>query len=139
MIDLSLVVTRLQTQTPYQIELAKSKEPSLIELSNLPVIFIGYGGVEAKNPRSPIEFDLFNLHGEDLVQTFDIQIVCEAANLSTIWKTIYPKLIGWNPVLAEANYSGLTYSHGGVIGMDNSRLWWIDKWKIGFPVVSVSF
>lgn len=139
MIDVNILISKLQAETTYTVELARVREPELQEITDLPIIYIGYATVDSKNPTSPIEHDLYNLHGEDLVQSFDIQIVCRAENLPTIWKNIYSKLIGYNPTPNENMHSGFTYSQGGVMGLANGNLWWIDRWKIGFPTVNVNF
>lgn len=138
MIDIALLKTQLET-AGYPVQYSRSKEPVLQELTDLPIIYLGYSTIDSKHPSSPIEYSLLNQHGEDLVQSFSIQIVCEQTMLSTIWKTIHPVLIGWNPNPNEAYRSGLTYSQGGVVGIENSRIWWVDIWRLGFPTVNVNF
>lgn len=140
MLDVQLVIDRIkisQSTSLYTVEPSRIKEPALTELINLPIIYVGYHKLNSKNPTVPIEHDLFNQHGEDLVQTFELQIVCEIRNFSTIWKNIYKTLIGWHPDIVELQHTGMTYSEGGVMGLENSRLWHIDRWKIGFPTVNV--
>jgi hypothetical protein len=142
MIDIDFVISLLQTNTAYTVELAKAKEPNLQELSELPIIYVGYLSIDSKNPSAPIEHDLYNLHGEDLVQSFSIQIVCEALDLPVIWREVYAALIGKTPTStwtsAEAT-SGLTYAQGGVMGIVNAKVWHVDVWKIGFPTINVEF
>lgn len=139
MISLDTIKTRLQAETSYTIAFARDREVDLQEQLELPIIYIGYANIDSKNPTSPIEHDLYNLHGEDLVQSFHIQIVSINTDFSTVWKTIYTKLVGWNPVVGEQYHSGFTYSQGGIMGLSNSKLWWIDVWKIGFPTLHVDF
>ena len=142
MMDVSVLVARLQSQTQYTIELARAREPNLQELAELPIIYIGYASIDSKNPSAPVEYDLFNQYGEDLVQSFDIQIVCNAAELSSIWKKVYTALIGYTPTAtlsSMASVSGFTYAQGGVMGMVNDRLWHLDRWRIGFPTTNVDF
>jgi hypothetical protein len=136
MIDISTLITRLQTTTTYTITNARAKEPDLTDAVNLPIIYIGYSTVISKNPTASIEHDIFNMNGEDLVQGFDIQIVCKQTDLVTIWKNVYKNLIGYNPLAIEYNHSGLTYVQGGVIGVSNDNLWWLDRWHLGFPTVT---
>jgi hypothetical protein len=140
MIDIQQVIDRIKTQpssSSYTVEHVRVKEPILTDLTSLPIIYVGYFAVDAKNPTVPIEHDLFNQHGEDLVQTVEVQIVCEEINFSTVWKNIYKSLIGWHPNILELTHTGLTYSQGGVMGIENGRLWWLDRWKVGFPTVNV--
>jgi hypothetical protein len=139
MIDVQVLITKLKAETNYTVELARVREPELQEVVDLPIIYIGYASIDSKNPSAPIEHTLFNTHGENLVQSFDIQIVCKSSDLPTIWKTIYTKLITWNPEPLEQYHSGFTYSQGGVMGLANGNLWWLDRWKIGFPTLEVTF
>lgn len=142
MMDISVILDRLQASTTYTVELVRAREPNLPELTSLPIIYVGYSTIDSKNPSAPIEYDLFNQYGEDLVQSFDIQIVCTASELSTIWKKVYTALIGYTPTFSQssgASVSGLTYAQGGVMGIVNDRLYWLDRWRIGFPTTNVEF
>ena len=139
MITLDTIKTRLEAQTTYPIAFARDREIDLQEQIDLPVIYIGYSTIDSKNPTSPVEHDFLNLHGEDLVQSFLIQTVATQATFPTIWKAVYTALVGWNPTPGEANHSGFTYSQGGLQGLSNSKLWWIDLWRLGFPTVNVNF
>ena len=139
MINIQVLIARLKAETNYKIELARVREPELQEILDLPILYVGYATIDSKNPSTPIEYNVFNTHGEDLVQSFDIQIVCKPADLETIWKTVYTKLIGWNPIGQEVHHSGFTYAQGGVMGLANGNLWWIDRWRIGFPTLEVTF
>lgn len=139
MIDLSLIIEKLQNDTVYTIEVSRDKEPNIQEIEELPVIFVGYATIDSKNPNAPIETSYFNMHGEDLVQSFDLITVAEPANMSEIWRTCYKSLIGWNPVPEEKDRSGLTYAQGGIIGLSNGKIWWLDRWKVGFPTVFTQF
>lgn len=139
MINVQTIIDKLKTDTTYTIELARVREPELQEAITLPIIYVGYASIDSKNPSAPQELTMLNSHGEDLVQSFDIQIVCKGTALPTIWKAVYSALIGYNPVPNEAMHSGFTYSQGGVMGLANGNLWWVDRWRIGFPIVNVNF
>ena len=139
MINVQTIIDKLKADTTYTIELARVREPELQEAIALPIIYVGYASIDSKNPAAPQELTMLNLHGEDLVQSFDIQIVCKGTALPTIWKAVYSALIGYNPVPNEAMHSGFTYSQGGVMGLANGNLWWVDRWRIGFPIVNVNF
>lgn len=139
MITLDTLKTRLLSQTSYTVQFARDREVDLQEQTELPIIYIGYQSIDSKNPTSPVEHDFLNLHGEDLVQSFTIQIVCTSNDLPTIWKTTHTALIGWNPTPGEQYHSGFTYAQGGVMGLSNSKIWWIDVYRIGFPTVNVNF
>lgn len=139
MINVQTIIDKLKADTTYTIELARVREPELQEAITLPIIYVGYASIDSKNPSAPQELTMLNSHGEDLVQSFDIQIVCKGTALPTIWKAVYSALIGYNPVPNEAMHSGFTYSQGGVMGLANGNLWWVDRWRIGFPIVNVNF
>jgi hypothetical protein len=139
MINVQVLIDRLKAETNYTVELARVREPELQETIALPIIYIGYASVDSKNPSAPQEYTMLNSHGEDLVQSFDIQIVCKGTALPAIWKAVYSALVGYNPVPNEAMHSGFTYSQGGVMGLANGNLWWVDRWRIGFPTVNVNF
>ena len=139
MIELSWIKGLIET-TGYDVQYARDKEPNIQELTALPTVFVGYSSIDATNPNAPIAYDLFNAHGEDLVQTFDVLIACETANLPVVWRNVYTSLIGKHPTLSlssTASTSGLTYGQGGVIGLSNGKLWWIDRYRIGFPTTNV--
>ena len=55
----------------------------------------------------------------------------------TVWKAVYKKLIGWNPVPAESLHTSFTYVQGGVMLLSNSKFYWVDIWRIGFPTNSL--
>lgn len=138
MIDISVFRNIILTANPtYTINFAREKEPDFHTIATLPVIYVGYANIDSKNPSIPLESTIFNSHGEDLVQTFEVQIVSELASFRTIWINVYKSLIGVNPVAAEANRTGFTYAQGGVMGLSNGLLWHLDRWKIGFPTVNV--
>lgn len=139
MITIDTLKARLEAQTAYTIAFSRDREVDLQEQTELPIIYVGYGSIDSKNPTSPVEHDFLNLHGEDLVQTLSIQIVCTTIQLSTVWKAVYTALVGWNPTPGEQYHSGFTYSQGGVVGLSNSKIWHVDYWKIGFPTVNVNF
>jgi hypothetical protein len=139
MIDLAAIKSRLEDQTTYTIAYARDREIDLQEQTELPIIYLGYGSTDSKNPTSPVEHDFLNQHGEDIVQTIVIQTVCTASTLPTVWKAVYTALVGWNPTPNENMHSGFTYAQGGVMGLSNSKLWYVDQWRIGFPTVNVLF
>ena len=141
MIDLLTVIERIQDKTKYttsyNILQAQDILPNTQEQSELPIIYVGYATVDSKNPNIPLEYTIFNTNGEDLVQSFEIQTICNILEFREIWITLYNSLIGWNPIEEEIYHSGFTYSQGGKMGFSNERLFWVDIWKIGFPTNKV--
>ena len=139
MIDIQVLINKVALDTGYTVNLAKSREPNLQDFPILPIIFIGYAEITSKYPQSALEATLFNTHGEDLVQTFDIQIISDIEHFRTYWITIYKSLIGWNPIGSEQYHTGFTYKQGMVMGIDNARQWHLDRWAIGFATTQVEF
>ena len=137
MFDASYFIDKINSETSYIAQWAKAKEPIEISEQELPKIYVGYANIDSINPTNPKTYDEFELHGEDLTQYFDIQINCKIEDLPTIWQTVYDLFVGENPVPTEKNYSGLTYSQGGVMGLENKTIWWVDRWKISFPTLNV--
>jgi len=141
MINISYIIGLIDAATTYTVASARAKEPDLLEFSTLPVVFVGYSSIDSASPTSPMEHDLYSMAGDDLVQSFDIQIICAQADLPTIWKAVYTCLVGQHPtptVSGLASTSGLTYSQGGMIGLANDRVFWLDRWRIGFPTTNAS-
>jgi hypothetical protein len=139
MIDVNVLIDRVKEETGFKVEAARNKEPDLQELNELPIIFIGYATIDSRDPSIPTGHDLYNMHGEDLAQSFDVQIVCQIQDLPTVWKAVYTSLIGFNPAEGQQIHTGFTYSQGGVMGLSNGKLWHIDRWRIDFPTLNVQF
>ena len=136
MISLDTLVTRLAL-TGYTVKLSRDKEIDLQEQTELPIIYVGYHTIDSKNPNQPLAYDTYDLNGENLVQSFSLHIVCSQTTFPAVWKAVYKKLIGWNPVPAESLHTSFTYVQGGVMLLSNSKFYWVDIWRIGFPTNSL--
>jgi hypothetical protein len=137
MIELSTLKTRLE-ETGYTVLFSKEKDIDLQEPSELPIIYIGYNNIDSvKTANAPLSLDIYSQNGENLVQSFTIQLLCLQDNFPIVWKAIYRKLIGWNPVSTEAIHTSFTYVQGGVMGLANSKFHWVDIWRVGFPTNSI--
>jgi len=139
MIDSQVVIDRISSQTGYTVERARSIEPNLQDIAILPIVYVDYFSIDAHSPNAPIAHDLYDLYGEDLVQTFNIQIVCAYNDLPTIWKKVYASLIGYTPTSTTsslASTSGFTFAQGAT-QQSNGKVWDVSRWKIGFPTANV--
>jgi hypothetical protein len=136
MIDIETIRSFLDSQLTYTVELAKDTVPSLQDLTSLPIFYVGYAGIQSTIPENAYMTGLIDQHGEDLVEVIDIQIVCEVSTFSTVWKTYYPKFVGYNPNTQAAYRSSFAYLQGGPVGLSNGRFHWLDRWRINFPSVS---
>ena len=132
MIDVQTVIDYIKANTTFDVQLAQDIQPNLQETFALPQVFVGYSTIKSKFPNQIRELDVLNSNGEDLVQAFEIQIVCEQSNFRAIWITLFKLLITWNPIPTEIMHTGFTYQLGGKMG-SNVRFWWTDVYVIGFP------
>lgn len=133
MIAVETIITRLQSQTSYTIQVAKDILPNLQEATDLPIVYVGYGTIDSKEPNVPLESTIFNTNGENLVQSFELHIVCAVSDFRAVWINIYNALLGWNPIATEIYHSGFTFAQGGKMGLSNNKLWDVSIWRIGFP------
>jgi hypothetical protein len=121
--------------TSYSIELTKPKEVELPEGSVSPRILVAYADIVSKNPTAPIEHDLYDLHGEDLIQRFSVQFICNRSDLPDVWRDVYAALIGKNPQPLEVTRSGLSLQESFPRGFSNTVVHWHSTWIIGFPTL----
>ena len=137
MYDTVDIINLINTGTIYTAERAKAKEPVQVPAADLPKIYVGFRGLNSKNPTSAAARNLTMENGENLVQTFDIQINCAEIDLPGIWLTVYRSLVGKNTRPLEEQVSGLTYQQGGTIGLENGTIWWLDRWNVDFPSINI--
>jgi hypothetical protein len=142
MIDIDDVIALIIAGTGLsstQVVRAKETEDNLLPHIVLPMVYVGFATIESKNPNAPIEHNVFNTYGEDLVQSFDIVLACDETTLAANWRMLYKSLIGKNPTPTERLHTGLTYSQGGKMRISNGKIWHIDRWRLGFPTLFTNF
>lgn len=143
MIDTSAIITLIlagnSDWAAEQVTRAKEIEGNLQSILDLPMIYVGFATIESLHPNLPIEKNVFNTHGENLIQSFDISIVCLEQDLTATWIKVYKSLIGKNPNPAERMRTGLTYAQGGKAAISNGKIWHVDRWRIGFPTLFTNF
>ena len=132
------VISQLQAETPYIISYSTSTQPNL-DYEGTPLIYVGYIGFKSTIANMDIDFNEYNINGEGIFQTFELQIVCEVADFETVWKTTYKTLNAWNPVADESIRTACCYTEGVVLGLDNGIQRSIDRWRIGFSTVANDF
>lgn len=120
----------LLTPLGYTVELAQQREPNLTDLEDLPVLYLGYRAIDSTATKG---YNNYQQGGEDLTQIFEVHICCEATHLPTIWRRVHKALLGKSTQTAEEQFTSITYEKGGVIGIENGRLWWLDRWMVQFP------
>jgi len=133
MIDESTVITRINAITGYTTVRAEDILDNWQTSAELPIIYVGYATIDSKQPNIPLESSIFNTNGENLVQSFEVNIVTSNTNFRANWIALYNALIGWNPIPDEVYHSGFTYAQGGKMGRSNGKIWHVDIWRIGFP------
>ena len=134
--DLKTLLSNRPTSSGYTVKDAKTKQSTLVDVNTAPVIYLGYSAIDSKNPTTPESENIIDAHGEDLVQTFDIIINCASSELPIIWKNLYTALIGQNTQPLEDQFTGLSYKQGGIVGLENGRMEWLDRWAVAFPTAS---
>jgi hypothetical protein len=132
MIDVADVIAYLDTNTSYVVEQGTDIIPDIESASTTPIIRVGYTTITNKNPNDTLEYDVVNTNGEDLVQGFEIHIVCDPAVFRSTWITIYKLMIDWVPYPVDQVHSRFTYKNGGRMGR-NVRIWHLDNWNVAFP------
>ena len=138
MIDAQVLLDRLQSDantSSYTSALARSIQPNLQDIASLPYITVGYHSITSLHPKTPIDTPAYDLHGESLVQYFEVNFVSLVENVPAVWQSIYKALIGYNPFLPNDITSAFKYVQGGRQGEENSRVWHTDVWSIGFPTM----
>jgi hypothetical protein len=122
------------------VSFAKAKEVELGSITDPVKVYVGYHSVEADGSLGDGETpDPYQAHAEDLIQFTIIQFDCPVAEVSTVWRTIYAACATWTPIPEEANFSNFMHSGGGVMGLKDGRIWWLDKWRLSFPRVSTDW
>ena len=136
MIPIQVLIDRLKSQLSYDIQPSREIQPIPLNVSDPTVIYVGYHSMTSKNPNAPIDLMLFNAHGEDIEQLFDIHIDTTIENLPTVWRAIYTAITDYTPIgliSSQASVSGFCYTQSGLVGLTNGRIVWLDRWRIGFP------
>lgn len=133
MISSSALVNRLKSTTTLVVSEAKENIPDLEGEG----VYITYGTIAPKNIPNPLDEVLFENYGENLIQTFDVQIVTSLENFVAIWKTIFVSLNGYNPAPVNYNSAGLIKGEGGKLGISNGYIHWVDRWYISFPTLEI--
>jgi hypothetical protein len=134
MYDIAGLITHIQSETGYSTDWAKEKELDLGLFSDPVFVKVGYHSLEANgvldDGSAPDPYVQFS---EDLTQHIIVQFICKQSDLPTVWKAVYDACAKWLPLPVEENYTALTHSGGGTIGIKGGRIWWLDRWRIDFP------
>lgn len=101
----------------------------------LPVIFVGYSTIDSKTPSAAVAYDFLHQHGENLIQSFDIHLVCNKEDLPTLFIDVHKALAGKVPVGQVQDSIGLTFAQGGLIGKNNEICYWLSRYRIDFPTL----
>ncbi|MCX6733061.1 MAG: hypothetical protein NTV98_05995 [Candidatus Roizmanbacteria bacterium] len=125
--------------TANQVVRAKETEDNLQNQAEIPMVYVGFATIDSIYPEKPLATSMFNVHGEDLTQSFDITMVCKETALVNLWTSVYSSLIGQNPSADERPRTGLTYVQGGKVAITNGKIWHMDRWRIGFPTLFCKF
>lgn len=143
MFDIQELITHVNNEVGLTCDWAAETQPVIDNIEELqvnPKVFLGGWLL---NRRSDIlmtgSTDPYEQYGEDLTFTISVHLVTVQKNLYSDWTKLYKGLLGWTPYDArEKEFSGLTYSEGGMMGITNGRSWWLDKWVLSFPAVTLN-
>lgn len=103
--------------------------------TRLPRIYVGYSSIDSTTPNAEVAYDFLHQHGENLIQSFDIHIVCNKEDLPDIFKAVHGALVGKIPVGQVNDTISLTFALGGLIGKNNGIIHWLSRYKISFPTL----
>ena len=138
MIDVQVIIDRLQAETAYTIDFSRDIELNDQVISELPVVYVGYATMDSRNPNAAIAYSFLEEHGENLIQSFDVKIVSTVENFSPVWINVYRALNTYmsDRTGATSFTTGLTYAQGGILGLSNGKIWHVDRWRIGLPTTN---
>lgn len=136
MFEVKLLIDLAKVSTSFEVKRSKQKQIVLQEEKVLPIVYVGYGTIDSENPTLAQREPIINQFGQDLVQDFDVQIVCMEEDLPRIWNKLYQNIVGKNLQPLESQSTGFSYKQGGVLGLDNGRIWHLDRWSLAFPTMN---
>lgn len=133
MIDIQVVIDKLNAETSYIIEEAKANEQEMPDETGKPKITVGYGPIRNSHPEVITTFDLYEKNGDDLVQSIYLKYICDVSNFRTVFINVYKILSSFNPNLPNDVNTGFCYVNGEPLGINNTTFWFVSEWKINFP------
>ena len=128
------LISHITQTTGYPCEYLTEQKPSLLAFESLPMVFVDTTMIKKTDSfgSGRTTYD-DQLYAEDHLQIIEVHFVCAIEDKADIWKTIGSAIAGWHEDPLEGVFTGLTYIEGGVIGRENGRVWWADRWAIEFP------
>lgn len=129
------IVALISSNTMTAVTPAKEKVPVLTE--GAARVTLGYYDLNSQSPTEPLANNKFNQAAENLIQGFDLQIDCNSLDLPVVWRALHKAIIGQNTQPLEEEFSGLTYGTGGLIGLSQGRIHWLDRWRVDFPTINL--
>jgi hypothetical protein len=133
MYNLQNLINHLNTELTYPVSFCRVIQPAL---APDPKIYVGYKAVEAEPGGALGEGqteDYYIQFSENLSQYFQVQLTCSVSTFHSVWEEVYEKTAGWVPLEQEKDYSSVMHSGGGIMGLDNGNIWWVDTWRTDFP------
>lgn len=137
MYDLDKVISYLNNNVPYTITRSKSSVPLAVNIEDLPQISVGYFKLTSPRGTTEESREIVAQAGENITQSFHVTIHCKVENLPTIWRTLHTALIGYNPQPLEEQFSSFGYGLGGIVGLENGKIVWVDRWDLDFPTLNI--
>ena len=107
--------------------------------TRLPIIYVGYATIDAEKTSLPLVYDLYHQHGENLIQHFDIRIVCNKEDLPTLFIAVHGALVGKVPAGQIQDTIGLTLAQSGLMGKNNGICHWLSRYRVALPTLFTLF
>lgn len=140
MYDLAGLVTHISTTTGYTVKLVDGKEPTGLNLSDTPLITVGYHSVGVSDLLGSGDYIAPMIaYAENMFLTFFVQINCSVVSFPDVWRVIQDSVSGWTPLPKEANYSGILPMGQISKNVVDGRQLWMSYFKIEMPSVTQSF
>ena len=141
MYPISDIITLLEAApdtSSYNIAKAQVIQPNYLDAATIPdpSVLLSYIGIATENPNVPRSSCFVDDLAINLTQTLGVYIFSTLDNLPTVWRNVHKTLVGQNTQPLEAQFTGLTYKEGTLIGIEGDYCWWLDYWQVGFPTVN---
>jgi len=141
MLDIQLLIDHAASATGFRCDWSKETQPNLPTLRDIeirPMVMFGALNIVRESDIATTgSVSDFTNYADELTLVISVHIVTTQKMLHTHWKILHDALLGWVPGPAvEKNFSALTYFHGEAMGVSNSRIWWLDQWKLSFPAIT---
>lgn len=137
MFDISLIVTRLQQETPYPVKLGYSANSSNKNLDAPPSLCVNYDMLHQKNELgeliSKFPVNTTYAYGEIQDLIFRVEIECKVSDFPTVWDTVNAALVGWEAPNQDDSNSAIFPLPQYPKDISNGRMVWFATYRVEIP------